>query len=120
MRLAAHPQVELIDRPPARALENHAIDKIRTGLEHLDRAAARGMMPRQRRGDRRFTLTRGRRADEESRAAPTRHDQRALGRGPGRTLRDLSYGFSSERYSITTGLAKRSNLLRKTFTRNRV
>ena len=108
MRLASHPQIELIDRPAARALENHGVEKVRTRLEHLNRASLRGVIPRQSGSNGSLSLTRGRCADEESRATPARHDQRALGRGPRRVLRDLSYGFPSVRYSMTTGVAKRS------------
>src|SRR5690348_14705222 len=109
-----------MDGPSAGTLENHGIEKVRAGLEYLHRTSARDVIPRERGGHCRLALTRGGRADEESRAAPARHDHRALGREPRRILRDLSYGFSSVRYSMTTGVANRSNVLRKIFTRYRV
>lgn len=45
--------------------------------------------------------------------------RRALS-GCGLTRLSLTYGFLSVRYSTTTGAAKRSNVLRNTFARNRV
>ena len=67
--LADHPEIELIDRLPAGRLKEHRIDEVGPGLEDPHAPPPRGVVARERRGDRGLALARGRCGDQERRAA---------------------------------------------------
>src|SRR5579862_5707986 len=64
-RFSHHPQIEHVDGMAARTLKHQRVDEIRPHLKDTDLSSRATQLPRKRRRDRRLTLTRGNRRDEE-------------------------------------------------------
>ena len=64
---AHHPQVHLIHRRPAGALQDHGVEKVRTALEHPHLASLIAMQPGQSSSNRGLALTGSRRGDQNRR-----------------------------------------------------
>ncbi len=73
--LASHPQIELVRRASAGALENHGVEEVRAGLEHADDASLRAVEPSERGRDSCLALVGSRSTDEQRGTGTALHDQ---------------------------------------------
>src|SRR5688572_7426258 len=72
MRIAAHPQVQLVHRSTGRALQDHGIQEVRSGLENPYAFSVLTLTVGEGGGERGFTLARGGCGDKQRRAGAGR------------------------------------------------